>query len=155
MEKNKPGLRHLPSYDKNNLEDCLYRSKHHILNYIDNIPEIKKNLLYMSIDGKIGNEFMRSCSWKLFLKTLSSDKNTTLKTWLEETFNQRKNFKKKVQEVLTISKFKGRLFVNIREYYDDNGTMKPGKKGITLSKECWKRICENISDINEAIDNMS
>ena len=56
---------------------------------------------------------------------------------------------------LTISKFKGRLFVNIREYYDDNGTMKPGKKGITLSKECWKRICENISDINEAIDNMS
>ena len=56
---------------------------------------------------------------------------------------------------LTISKFKGRLFVNIREYYDDNGTMKPGKKGITLSKDCWKKISDNISDINEAIDNMS
>ena len=56
---------------------------------------------------------------------------------------------------LTISKFKGRLFVNIREYYDDNGTMKPGKKGITLSKDCWKRISDNITDINEAIDNMS
>ena len=107
MEKNKSGLHHLPSYDKNNIEDCLYRFKHHILNYIDNIPEIKKNLLYLSIDGKIGNEFMRSFSWKLFLKTLSSDENTTLKTWLEETFNQRKNFKKKVKELLTIRKFKG------------------------------------------------
>ena len=33
--------------------------------------------------------------------------------------------------------------------------MKPGKKGITLSKDCWKRISDNITDINEAIDNMS
>jgi TBC1 domain family protein 5 len=50
---------------------------------------------------------MRSFSWKLYLKTLSSDKNTTLKTWLEETLSQRKAYKKKVKDLLTISKFKG------------------------------------------------
>ena len=107
MEHNKAGSNQLPSYDKNDLESCLFNFKRHILNYIDNIPEIKKNLLFFSIDGKTGNELMRSFSWKLYLNTLSSDKNSTLKTWLEETFNQRKNFKKIVKDLLTISKFKG------------------------------------------------
>jgi TBC1 domain family protein 5 len=77
------------------------------LNYIGNIPEIKKNLLFLSLDGKTGSELMRSFSWKLYLKTLSSDKNATLKTWLEETLSQRKAYKKKVKDLLTISKFKG------------------------------------------------
>ena len=107
MEHNKAGSNQLPSYDKNDLESCLFNFKRHILNYIDNIPEIKKNLLFFSIDGKTGNELMCSFSWKLYLNTLSSDKNSTLKTWLEETFNQRKNFKKIVKDLLTISKFKG------------------------------------------------
>ena len=29
---------------------------------------------------------------------------------------------------VTVSEFKKNVMVNIREYYDDNGTMKPGKK---------------------------
>lgn len=29
---------------------------------------------------------------------------------------------------VTVSEFKKNVFINIREYYDDNGTMKPGKK---------------------------
>lgn len=104
---NKKDSSQLPSYDKNNLEKSLFNFQRHILNYIDNIPEIKKNLLFFSIDGKTGNELMRSFSWKIYLNTLSSDKNTTLKTWLEETLSQRKSFKKKVKNLLTISKFKG------------------------------------------------
>ena len=97
----------LPSYDKNNLEKSLFNFQRHIINYIDNIPEIKKSLLFFAIDGKTGNELMRSFSWKIFLKTLSSDQNTTLKTWLEETLSQRKAYKKIVKDLLTISKFKG------------------------------------------------
>ena len=107
MEKNKNISSKLPTYDKNNLEKTLFNFQRHILNYIGNIPEIKKNLLFLSLDGKTGSELMRSFSWKLYLKTLSSDKNTTLKTWLEETLSQRKAYKKKVKDLLTISKFKG------------------------------------------------
>ena len=107
MEKNKNNLTKLPTYDKNNLEKTLYNFQRHILNFIGNIPEIKKKLLFFSLDGKTGSELMRSFSWKLYLKILSSDKNSTLKTWLEETLSQRKAFKKKVKDILTISKFKG------------------------------------------------
>ena len=107
MEQNKNTSSQLPQYDKNNLEKTLFNFQRHILNYINNIPEVKKNLLFFSLDGKTGSELMRSFSWKLYLNTLSSDKNTTLKTWCEETLSQRKAFKKKVKELLTISKFKG------------------------------------------------
>lgn len=107
MEQNKPQTNQMPSYDKNNIDNCIFKFQRHILNYIDNIPQIKKSLLFLSLDGKTGNELMRSFSWKIYLNTLSSDKNTTLKTWLEETFNQRKNYKKKVKDILNISKFKG------------------------------------------------
>ena len=107
MEQNKPQTSQLPSYDKNNIDNRVFKFQRHILNYIDNIPQIKKSLLFFSLDGKTGTELMRSFSWKIYLNTLSSDKNTTLKTWLEETFNQRKNYKKKVKDILNISKFKG------------------------------------------------
>lgn len=53
----------------------------------------------------------------------------------------------------TISKFKGKVMINIREYYLDNGVKKPGKKGITLTKENWEKIKQNISIIDEAIRN--
>ena len=107
MENNKKNLSKLPTYDKNNLEKSLFNFQRHILNYIDNIPEIKKKLLLFSLDGKTGNELVRSFSWKIYLKTLSSEKNTTLKTWFEETLSQRKAYKKKVKDLLIISKFKG------------------------------------------------
>ena len=107
MENNQKNISKLPTYDKNNLENTLFNFQRHILNYIDNIPEIKKNLLFFSLDGKTGNELVRSFSWKIYLKTLSSEKNTTLKTWFEETLSQRKAYKKKVKDLLLISKFKG------------------------------------------------
>ena len=107
MENKKQNLSKLPTYDKNNLEKVLFNFQRHILNYIDNIPEIKKKLLFFSLDGKTGNELVRSFSWKIYLKTLSSEKNTTLKTWFEETLSQRKAYKKKVKDLLIISKFKG------------------------------------------------
>ena len=107
MSQNKTSLSKLPTYDKNNLDQCLFSFQRHILNYMDNIQNMKKSLLYLSIDGKSGNELIRSFSWKIYLNTLSSDKNASLKKWLEETLSQRKAFKKTLKQLFTISKFKG------------------------------------------------
>ena len=53
--------------------------------------------------------------------------------------------KRKVQ----VSEFKGRLLVNIREYYDDKvtGEEKPGSKGIALSLDQWKMLKDTVSII--------
>jgi len=57
---------------------------------------------------------------------------------------------------LTLRKFKGKLLIDIREYYYDkmDGTFKPGKKGIALNKENWDNIKKHISNIDEGIENM-
>ena len=43
---------------------------------------------------------------------------------------------------ISLSSFKGKRLINIREYYEDkkSGEMKPGKKGITLNPAEWKNL---------------
>ncbi|KAI1380893.1 transcriptional Coactivator p15-domain-containing protein [Hypoxylon crocopeplum] len=49
----------------------------------------------------------------------------------------------------TISGFKGKTYLNIREYYTDaSGSLKPGKKGIMLSPEQYIKLLEAIPSIN-------
>ena len=55
---------------------------------------------------------------------------------------------------LTVRKFKGKLLIDIREFYDDKGEMRPGKKGICLSIDNWKKLKGFMDDIDESIDNM-
>ena len=97
----------LPTYDKYNFEKCTFSFRRLIINYINNIPEIKKSLLSYSLEGKTGSEYMRSFSWKIYLNILSSSPNTTLKTWLEETHQMRKEFQKKIKEMLNFRKYRG------------------------------------------------
>ena len=106
-QKQTSNINKLPTYDKLSYEKCVFSFRRHIINHIDNIPEIKKNLLDFSLDCKTGIEHIRSFSWKIYLNTLSSNENTTLKTWLEETMNLRNEFKKKVKELMNIKKYRG------------------------------------------------
>ncbi|KAI1418646.1 PC4-domain-containing protein [Hypoxylon sp. FL1857] len=54
----------------------------------------------------------------------------------------------------TISAFKGKTYINIREYYTDaSGTLKPGKKGIMLSPEQYVKLVEAIPSINAELRN--
>ncbi|XP_046404108.1 activated RNA polymerase II transcriptional coactivator p15 [Ischnura elegans] len=50
--------------------------------------------------------------------------------------------------------FQGKVYVDIREYYQSDGKMKPGKKGISLSVDQWRRIKELMPEIDEAIKEM-
>ncbi|TPX49972.1 hypothetical protein SeMB42_g00569 [Synchytrium endobioticum] len=54
----------------------------------------------------------------------------------------------------TVRTFKGKILIDIREYYTDKETEeeKPGKKGIALSVECWNKLKELMVQIDDAID---
>ncbi|KAL5110311.1 putative RNA polymerase II transcriptional coactivator [Taenia crassiceps] len=49
-----------------------------------------------------------------------------------------------------VRSFRGRVFVDIREYYEDknDGGLKPGKKGISLNRDQW----ENLKNLVGIID---
>ena len=51
-----------------------------------------------------------------------------------------------------ISEFRGRKLIDIREYYEKNGEMLPGKKGISLSVEQWKKLLQIADEVNRAIE---
>jgi hypothetical protein len=45
------------------------------------------------------------------------------------------------------------VLIDIREYYHDaSGTAKPGKKGISLTKDQWNELLAHKDAIQEAID---
>ncbi|CAL2040774.1 hypothetical protein CAEBREN_14091 [Caenorhabditis brenneri] len=51
----------------------------------------------------------------------------------------------------TVSNFKGKEYVNIREYYIDKNTSKmmPSKKGISLNKAQWLNLKDLIPEIDK------
>ncbi|NXL93252.1 TCP4 polymerase, partial [Alectura lathami] len=51
-----------------------------------------------------------------------------------------------------VSCFKGKVLVDIREFYvDKEGDMKPGRKGIALSAEQWIQLKEIVPEIDAAV----
>ncbi|KAF0304313.1 Activated RNA polymerase II transcriptional coactivator p15 [Amphibalanus amphitrite] len=51
-----------------------------------------------------------------------------------------------------IRKFKGKTYVDIREYWnDDKGDLKPGKKGISMSMEQWDMFTQIIPEISKRL----
>lgn len=52
---------------------------------------------------------------------------------------------------VTISEFKGKTYVNIREYYEQDGKMLPSKKGISLAIEQWEELKKVVEDVDREI----
>ncbi|XP_055598813.1 RNA polymerase II transcriptional coactivator [Uranotaenia lowii] len=52
---------------------------------------------------------------------------------------------------VTVSEFRNKIFVNVREYYEKDGQTLPGKKGISLTVPQWKKLLEHQDEINEKI----
>ncbi|CAF1449388.1 unnamed protein product [Adineta ricciae] len=50
---------------------------------------------------------------------------------------------------VSVSEFRGKPYINIREYYDDKGVEKPGKKGISLTMDQWETLKTLISQVDK------
>ncbi|KAL3844461.1 hypothetical protein ACJIZ3_001864 [Penstemon smallii] len=55
---------------------------------------------------------------------------------------------------VTLSEFKGRTLISIREYYKKDGKELPSAKGISLSAEQWASFSKNVPAIEKAIKKM-
>ena len=65
--------------------------------------------------------------------------------------NARKGFDLGRERKISVSEFKGRRYVNIREYYDaGGGEMRPGKKGVSLNREQWDMLTQVKDEVNAA-----
>ncbi|CAH2234336.1 RNA polymerase II transcriptional coactivator [Pararge aegeria] len=56
------------------------------------------------------------------------------------------------KKLVKIREFKGKVYIDIREFYEKNGELLPGKKGISLTPELWKKLLSLGDEINEAIN---
>nr|ACO11518.1 Activated RNA polymerase II transcriptional coactivator p15 [Caligus rogercresseyi] len=52
-----------------------------------------------------------------------------------------------------VREFKGKTYIDIREYYVDKSTMdtKPGKKGISLNTQQYQELKQIIADIDASL----
>ncbi|XP_050081084.1 RNA polymerase II transcriptional coactivator [Anopheles maculipalpis] len=76
-----------------------------------------------------------------------TQKPTDSDTKDENSFELEKNRK------VSVSEFKGKVYVGIREFYEKDGKTLPSKKGISLTVPQWKKLLEQADAINEAIKN--
>ncbi|XP_034247131.1 RNA polymerase II transcriptional coactivator [Thrips palmi] len=52
---------------------------------------------------------------------------------------------------VTVSEFRGSVMVGIREFYEKDGELLPGKKGISLTASQYQKLKDLIPQIDEAL----
>nr|XP_039272960.1 activated RNA polymerase II transcriptional coactivator p15-like [Styela clava] len=55
---------------------------------------------------------------------------------------------------VTVREFKNKIYVDIREHYEKDGELLPGRKGVSLPAEQWQNLKSLIDDIDEKIQQM-
>lgn len=55
---------------------------------------------------------------------------------------------------VTLRKWRGKPLVDIREFWEDSGTLKPGKKGISLTVDQWTQLLKIAPSVSKCLDSM-
>ncbi|XP_022099669.1 activated RNA polymerase II transcriptional coactivator p15-like [Acanthaster planci] len=60
------------------------------------------------------------------------------------------------QRFVSVREFRGKVLIDIREYYTDNsGELKPGKKGISLTVEQWEKLKDSVDEVSNSVRELS
>jgi len=66
-----------------------------------------------------------------------------------------KKFQLDKNRYVTVREFRGKVLIDIREYYmNSDGEEKPGKKGISLNAGQWNKLKTLVEDIDSAVAEM-
>lgn len=55
-------------------------------------------------------------------------------------------------KMVKVREFKGKQYVDIREYYEKNGELLPGKKGISLPTALWHKLISLNEEITKSLN---
>lgn len=58
------------------------------------------------------------------------------------------------KKLVKVREFKGKVYIDIREFYEKNGELLPGTKGISLNPDTWRKLLSLGDEINEAVSSM-
>uniref|UniRef100_A0A383V677 DEK-C domain-containing protein n=1 Tax=Tetradesmus obliquus TaxID=3088 RepID=A0A383V677_TETOB len=53
---------------------------------------------------------------------------------------------------VAISEFKGTYYVNVREFYEKNGELLPGSKGLSMTGEQWGKLVAGMPGLNAQLE---
>jgi hypothetical protein len=56
---------------------------------------------------------------------------------------------------VTVGSFRGAATVGVREFYEKNGEMLPGFRGLNMSKEQWDVLVAHVQAVDEALERAS
>ncbi|CAM8952159.1 hypothetical protein QQ045_015817 [Rhodiola kirilowii] len=52
---------------------------------------------------------------------------------------------------VSVRSWQGKIWVDIREFYEKDGKTLPGKKGISLNMDQWNILKDHLEEIDEAV----
>ena len=92
-----------------------------VLNNLNDIKRLKLDLITSGKLSHLDKTFIRAFAWKIYLNVLSTNEKSSLKLWIDEAMNQRKNVKKMIRNN-TINKLKGDPLGGITSTEKDNNS---------------------------------
>ncbi|XP_012152933.1 single stranded-binding protein c31A [Megachile rotundata] len=118
------------------------------------MPKSKEYVL-SSDDDSSENEEVKS-KRKQKREIDDTGEKTSKKSKRESSENQDYTWDLGNNRQVTVRDFKGKIYVDIREmYFDKDGNLKPGKKGICLSVAQWRKLSAVIEDVDKAVHSKS
>ena len=108
--------------------------------------------------GKLSSDYVNSESDYEESKSNTTSPESSVKKSSVNTANSNdeSSFELSGKRRVTVRKFRSSILIDIREYYEDkaSGEDRPGKKGISLTKEQYEKLKELLPEIDSAVKNI-
>ena len=106
--------------------------------------------------GKLSQDFVDSDSDYETENDKEIKSSSPVKTSTKSLNAEESSFELSGTRRVTVRKFRSSILIDIREYYEDkeSNEERPGKKGISLTKEQYEKLKELIPEIDTAVQNI-